>query len=140
MNDLNDKNDLDWVKALGACSSAQVFEQLRQQVSKDVDIRQSYCSPNSEHRFVFVSRTVGWFSALVETSFFGANNAVAAVHFKLKNTSIQVDGTDFNQAPNFEATLTLNDEGECRAKINGQERTLWQLRKMALETLFFHVV
>ena len=37
----------------------------------------------------------------------------------------------------FEATLTLDDTGECRLKVNGQEREFWQFRKMALEALFF---
>ena len=37
----------------------------------------------------------------------------------------------------FEASLTLNDEGECRFKINGEELESWQLRKRALESLFF---
>jgi hypothetical protein len=36
----------------------------------------------------------------------------------------------------FEATVTLNDEGRCVAKVDDQERELWQLRKMALEKLF----
>jgi hypothetical protein len=35
------------------------------------------------------------------------------------------------------ATLTLNDMGECRLKINGQEREFWQFRRTALEDLFF---
>jgi len=37
----------------------------------------------------------------------------------------------------LEATLTLNDSGECRVKIGGQEYELWQMRKKALENLFF---
>jgi hypothetical protein len=37
----------------------------------------------------------------------------------------------------FEVMLTLNNEGMCRYKINGQECESWQMRKRALWKLFF---
>jgi hypothetical protein len=40
----------------------------------------------------------------------------------------------------FEATPTVNDEGKCRLKVNGIEREFWQVRRMALEKLFFETV
>ena len=35
----------------------------------------------------------------------------------------------------FDATLTLNDKGECRLKIGEKELDFWQFRKLALEDL-----
>jgi hypothetical protein len=35
------------------------------------------------------------------------------------------------------ATLTLNNDGDCRFKVNGQELQAWQLSRVALEDLFF---
>src|ERR1700682_271597 len=125
-------NDFNWVNALASCSASQVFDQLKQQVSSDVDVRQSHCDPNSEYKFLFQSHSMGTFSVLVVSTVLGSSNTAAAVHFKLKKDSIQVDGLGYEGAPKLEATLTLNDEGECRAKIDGQEREVWQLRKMAL--------
>jgi hypothetical protein len=37
------------------------------------------------------------------------------------------------------ATLTLNNEGECRLLVNGQELEEWQFRKMMWEELFFGI-
>jgi 16S rRNA U1498 N3-methylase RsmE len=37
----------------------------------------------------------------------------------------------------FKATVTINNDRECRLLVNGQELEEWQFRKMALEPLFF---
>jgi hypothetical protein len=37
----------------------------------------------------------------------------------------------------FDVTATFSDEGECRLKVNGDGRDLWQVRRMALEDLLF---
>jgi hypothetical protein len=37
----------------------------------------------------------------------------------------------------FEVKATFRDEGECRLKVNGEERALWQVQRMALEELLF---
>jgi len=37
----------------------------------------------------------------------------------------------------FDVTATFSDEGECRLEVNGKERDLWQVRRMALEELLF---
>jgi hypothetical protein len=37
----------------------------------------------------------------------------------------------------FDTTATFGDEGEGRLKVKGQERGLWQVRRMALEELLF---
>jgi len=57
------------------------------------------------------------------------------VNFNLTEHSIVISDQDGNTI--FEAVATLNDEGECRLKVTGQEKELWQVRKMALEELFF---
>ncbi|MGA7928860.1 MAG: hypothetical protein WCA20_23045 [Candidatus Sulfotelmatobacter sp.] len=37
--------------------------------------------------------------------------------------------------PMFEVNATFTDEGECKLKVNGEERALWQVRRM--EELLF---
>jgi hypothetical protein len=59
------------------------------------------------------------------------------VYFKLENNNISV--RDEEHVLLFEATVGLNDVGECKPKINGQEREVWQMRRMSLEKLFFEV-
>jgi hypothetical protein len=56
------------------------------------------------------------------------------VYFKLEDGKITVMDSD---GITFEATVMLNDMGDCKPKINGQERELWQMRRTALEKLFF---
>lgn len=62
-------------------------------------------------------------------------NRQIGVKFSLGDKAITVTDTHGNTI--FEATITLNDEGECRLKINGLERETWQVRRTALERLFF---
>jgi hypothetical protein len=35
------------------------------------------------------------------------------------------------------ATITLNNEGRCMLKVDDEELEQWQVRRMALEDLFF---
>jgi hypothetical protein len=127
---MSERKDIDWVAALSACSVGAVFEELKQQVRRDVESRNKLRSEYAHYVFRFIPEG-DTFVVLIEgmkihrtVTFFCRENAIIVQRSK---------GT-----PEIEATLTLNDEGECRVKIDGQERELWQMRKMALEELFFH--
>jgi hypothetical protein len=37
----------------------------------------------------------------------------------------------------FTGALTLNNNGECRLRVKDEELEQWQVRRMALEELFF---
>ena len=65
----------------------------------------------------------------------GGDRSTERVEFCRCEKTIQVNDKDGKKI--LEATLTLNDSGECRVKIGGQEYELWQMRKKALENLFF---
>ncbi len=116
----------DWVTARAQCFPATVFEQLRLQVEEDVKTRNRLLA--DPHDAFAVVDNGNKFSVIV------LGNPLRKVTFSLanENISVQRKGTVI-----CEATLTLNDEGECKVKINGQERELWQLRKAVLEDLFF---
>lgn len=125
-----ESKNFDWVTALSQCSLGVVFEELRQQVKSDVDTRQNQ-TKGAHYGFRFVSTSTKSFSVLVE-----GNNIHGTVWFENTGKAISVRGE--NAVPNFSATLTLNEDRECRLKINEQEYELWQARKIALETLFFY--
>jgi hypothetical protein len=57
------------------------------------------------------------------------------VTFSIGANSIIV--RDENDTLMFKAFPTVCNDGECRLKVDGQERELWQVRKQALEGLFF---
>ena len=65
----------------------------------------------------------------------GHRGLVDSVTFQHANKKISV--FDKHDKTMFEATPSLNDEGECVLKVNDKERHLWQVRKMALENLLF---
>jgi hypothetical protein len=58
------------------------------------------------------------------------------VSFSLADNWIEIQP---DNSPMFKATVGLNDEGECVLDVDGEQRYPWQVRKMALEDLFFGV-
>lgn len=118
--------DFDWVTARAQCSSGKVFEKLRLQVKKDVETKNLLLA---DHHDAFALVDNGdHFSVIVPS------NPLLKITFSLTKEKISVHRRDRLVC---EGTLTLNDDGECRVKINGQQRELWQMRRMALEELFF---
>lgn len=124
--------NFDWVTARSACSAEIIFEELKKQIQKDVQIRQSLRHELSHYGFRFLSAGTNSFSVIVE-----GNKINCMVDFAVRDGLIHVQGTGYKNAPNFDMTLTLNDKGECRAEVNGEDHEFWMVRKMALETLFW---
>lgn len=131
MNPANRKPpDFDWVKARSECCAVEVFEKLKGLVQRDVTAINERRKGESVY-FKFIPGNSNRFSvaAMHEMDFQRKN-----VDFTLANEEIVIAGAD--ERP-FTVTVGLGDDGECRAKIDGQEYDLWQVRKRALEELFF---
>jgi len=122
---------LDWVTERSNCSLAKVFETLKIQIQEDVDTRNKVMRSdgNTTTRFSTTSE------ASVFSVFTDSTKTVKSVSFRLSSDMILV--CDGNNKEMFKAYLTLNDSGECRFKINNQEREFWQMRMAALENLLF---
>ena len=119
----------DWVTSRALCSPGKVFEKLYLQVKEDVEARNKLLAASRDAFYVEANNSR--FSVSVPTS-----PLHPRILFSLVNgETIMVE--DGKGKLIFEATLTLNDQGECRLKVNGQEREFWQVRRMALEDLFF---
>jgi hypothetical protein len=128
--------DLDWVGVRSACSLAAVFERLKGEVEEDARKRQALV-PKTEFGYRYAFRTdvgQGRISVLLEGADFSQNRSIV---FYLREDCIEV--IDGKRSSKLKATPTISDDGECRLKVNGQERELWQFRKAALEDLFFSV-
>jgi hypothetical protein len=121
-------DDFDWVTARAKCSSVELFEKLKMLVENDIEIRNTFRKKDSPY-FKIVKANPSRFSVVAEA--IGIHLTVA---FSLSNNVISVAGIN---GPIFDAIATFCNDGECRAKIGDQEYDLWQLRKMALEDLFF---
>lgn len=118
----------DWVSARFNCSTAKVFEKLRAGVRADVEAIQAKTA-GAHYGFDFSSNGDS-FVVLLQ-----GNQLHDSVVFRLKENSIFV--MDTNDKELFAARPTLNDKGECVVKIGDRECEIWQVRKRALEGLFF---
>lgn len=123
--------DFDWIAARCECSPHLVFEKLKTQVEKDVESREKTLTVAQKERckFEFMPGRTD-FSVIV-----GGDNIHGSITFALTETGIVVLNEE--RVSIFEADVTISDEGECKLKVNGEEKELWQVRKMALETLLF---
>jgi hypothetical protein len=125
-------DDFDWISARAACSPIVIFEKLKLLIQTDAETRNKLRNKNTgEPYFKFIEASTNRFSVVAESIGLGIHKSVS---FSLVNGEISAASAD---GILFKATVTLCNDGICRAQISGQEYDLWQLRKMALEELFF---
>jgi len=120
----------DWVAALGSCTLSVIFEQLKLDVESDVGKRNTALKTNNKnYSFRVVANTDGFCVSRAD----GTDRRRVA-QFTIKNSTIEV--LDESGRKVTSATLTLDDNGDCRFLVDGKEKVSWQLRKLALEKLF----
>jgi hypothetical protein len=124
-----DTSKFDWVTERSLCALPKVFKALRLQVEEDVKTRNALRPNNSPYEFS-VAENGDDFTVLLK-----AKDVHRSVVFTLAEHAILV--REDKGDPMFDVTATFGDEGECRLEVNGEERDLWQVRRMALEGLFF---
>lgn len=120
--------DFDWVKARAECSLRKVFLRLLSGVRSDVQARDLIAQDAGENVHfeasdngdrVLVTRTEG--------------AEVRRIEFAFSPAVITVEGDGVK----FGATPGLNNAGDCTLMVEGDELELWQVRRTALEKLFF---
>lgn len=119
--------ELDWVKERSACTLEKVFSELHRGVEEDV--KTANLLPLQGPPFQLV---------VVDSRSFVVRRGEAikpVVTFMLETAGILVNSTASNEEWRF--TVGLNNEGRCQLRHEGQEYEQWQVRKMALEGLFF---
>lgn len=119
----------DWVSERSACTLPKVFSELRSQVEADVKIRNGL-RPNYAPYEFSVAQKGADFSVVL-----AAKDVRKSVTFSLAEHAILVRDHEGNQM--FEVTVTFDDQGKCRLNVHGNDRELWQVRRMALEDLMF---
>ncbi|MFZ0297626.1 MAG: hypothetical protein WAM13_04700 [Candidatus Sulfotelmatobacter sp.] len=144
----------DWVTERSSCSLPKVFASLRVQIEADVKTRNDLRPGNSPYEFS-VKDDTGEFAVLLKAPelqqsvvFTLADHAILVRDDKSnRNDKSNDDKSDNDKSnndksndksnPMFEVTAAFSDQGECRLKVNGEERDFWQVRRMALEELMF---
>jgi hypothetical protein len=124
-------SDFNWVKARHECSAARMFTRLSLRAAADVEERNELRTDRElkrEIKFEFQSK-----GARFEV--FQNSRERPSVTFVLDGDGIRVEGN--NPSACFAGTVTLNNEGQCRLKVEQEELQEWQVLKRALEAFFF---
>jgi len=120
--------DFNWVEARSQCNVFQVFRELQSSIEEEVGIRHQQTE----------GKNVGFrFQQYGEKKFAVYRNSLEKsmmVEFRCDAAGIYAKG---DNSLDLKATLSLNDEGECRLKVGTEELMQWQFRRRALEDLFF---
>ena len=126
--------NFDWVAERGGCSVRQMFEQLRLVIAQDVEAINKHIRPMDERPRSFkIAEDKKTIKVYEDDPHFDSGPSVL---FLLKGNVIKVKDGETGQSL-FELSITLNDAGECRFTIGGEERDSWQVRRKALEGIFF---
>src|SRR5688572_17891332 len=128
-------DNFDWVGAQAKCSTKSMFERLRTQVRQDVQNRNGLFDRDDRWRFEFdedddefeVSRLVPGGST--------GTRVTASVRFARTGRRIHVQGEEVDVE--FVAIVTLDVSGQCRFVVGEATYSNWEIRRMALEQLFF---
>ena len=124
--------DFDWVTARHECSLVFEFECLKQDIQRSKETREQQIPANgSTRRFVNSKDDM----ILIEREDRGIMPR-SSVKFCLEKDCIHVRPLPLGDP--LSLTLTLNDAGKCRFRINGKgEYRRWQILRRALENLLF---
>jgi hypothetical protein len=131
----NTKDQFDWVSAQAGCTAAMMFERLRAGVKQDVERRNAIVGLADGSRFEFSEDGEAFDVARLEGSRFTDPRTAALVRFERAGRRIDVRGEDVDV--DFTAILTLDPAGQCRFVVGEALYAEWEIRRMALELLFF---
>jgi hypothetical protein len=127
--------DFDWVSAQAACLPATMFDRLRIGVKQDVERRNALVDVDDGFRFEFSDDGETFDVTRLEGSRFSDPRIAALVRFERAGPRINVHGEDVDV--DFTAVLTLDSAGQCRFAVAEALYAEWEIRRMALELLFF---
>jgi hypothetical protein len=129
-------DDFDWVGAQATCNTTSMFERLRTRVREDVNKRNALLDRRDGWRFEFSEEGNGHFEvARVAAGSLTDPQVNAVVQFDRAGVRIQVVGEDTEVS--FTAIVTSDATGACRFVVGEAMYSDWEIRKMALEVLFF---
>jgi sugar-specific transcriptional regulator TrmB len=126
-------DDFDWVSAQAACSTAEMFQRLLDGARKDVE-RRINAAPDRDDQWDFEvhSDNEDHFEVARKTN---SSKSGAFVTFERVGPRINIsgDGVDVE----LFAVVGINHAGDCRYYVGEVEYMGWEIRKMALDVLFF---
>jgi hypothetical protein len=135
MNQANRKPpDFDWVTERANCSLRQMFEKLKLEIASDVESRNEHLSARSSVRKISIANHGTRMKVFVDDPY--GEIIHKAVLVVLGREYVEIRDGETN-AEVFKVGIGMNDEGDCRFLVDGQQYDSWQIRRKALEGLFF---
>jgi hypothetical protein len=128
-------DDFDWVGAQAKCSTESMFDRLRTRVREDVQNRNGLFGRDDEWKFEFHEEDGEFEVTRVVPAGRSGTRVAAVVRFVRKGTRIHVEGEEVDVE--FVAIVTLDATGQCLFAVGEIFYADWQIRRMALEQLFF---
>jgi hypothetical protein len=111
-----------------------MFDRLRTHVNEDIQRRNGVSGRNDGWTFEF-EEDGDDFEALRVTSGRGDSKVLALVRFERSGRRIIVHGEDVDV--DFTAIVAVDASGLCRFVVGEVMYSEWEIRRMALESLFF---
>lgn len=122
--------NFDWVKARSECSIVAVFKQLELEAEADME-RRNNLNRKETSRFKYSHGTNK------NPSFYVRRDNGDSLLFMLDPNPARINVTGNDGKIFLTATLTLNNDGECKLKVGDKELEHWQFLRLALEDFFF---
>jgi hypothetical protein len=127
-------DDFDWVGAQAKCHAALMFDRLRTRVEEDVRRRNGLLDRQDGWKFEFYSED----DAFEVSRLIAPGKVGAVVQFERVGRRIHVQSEDIDV--DLTAIVALDTNGACRFVVGEGMYSEWELRRMALELLFFEEI
>jgi hypothetical protein len=129
----SNEDTFDWVSAQAGCSMEQMFQKLEAGARADVERRNGATfGRKDDWRFEFHEDEGEGFEVVRVA---GSSKESAIVTFRREGARIEItgDGVDVQ----IIAVVGINPHGDCRYYVGEVEYLGWEVRKQALDLLFF---
>jgi hypothetical protein len=130
----NAPDNFDWVAAQSRCSAASMFDDLETGVKEDVQRRNALPDRDDGWTFEFDDDDEGYEVSRL-ASRYNPPRVEGSVRFELAGRRIEVRGEGLDV--DITAVVVLDSAGVCRFVVGEVMYAAWEIRRMALEQLFF---
>jgi hypothetical protein len=128
-------DDFNWVAAQSTCNAASMFDRLVAGVKEDVQRRNGLLGRDDGWTFEVHEDGDDEFEVSRVVKLGGDSTVAALVRFERAGRRIHVHGDDVDV--DFTAVVALDAAGACRFVVADDLYPEWEIRRMALEQLFF---
>ena len=130
-------DDFNWVEARQNCSVIEQFKLLQETVEANVTERKEHLGKKENFqkvRLTFERDSNSQFRVMRD-----APSLYRCIIFLLQKEHISVVQDEMEKKPLFDLTVILNEDGECRFKVDGEDGEFlrWQVAQKALEDILF---